>query len=274
MSDRSAAGVPDAAPPDDAETYAAEIAAIARTYSSASGPVMKFGEFLGSRMRGAAAGLPDSVERALLDASRQALEVAYRAASATRAGSAGGIARRLGAEGGDRAHRFAAMMAGAAGGSAGLATALAELPMTTTLILRSIQDIAAHYGEDPATPEVKRECLMVFAQGGPFETDDDVDFGFVGARIGGATLPVAAVIPAVARRFGLVVGQKLAAQAAPFVGAVMGAALNTAFMTYFQTMAHVRFRLRQLQRQHGAARVAADFRDAVSALRQPALAGG
>jgi hypothetical protein len=45
-------------------------------------------------------------------------------------------------------------------------------------------------------------------------------------------------------------------------------------MTYFQTMAHVRFRLRQLQRQHGAARVAADFRDAVSALRQPALAGG
>ena len=38
-----------------------------------------------------------------------------------------------------------------------------ELPLTTTLMLQSIADIARHYGEDLRRPEARLACLEVFA---------------------------------------------------------------------------------------------------------------
>jgi hypothetical protein len=43
-----------------------------------------------------------------------------------------------------------------------------------------------------------------------------------------------------------VLGQKLAAQTVPVLGAVAGAATNYAYTSYYQEMAHVHFGLRKL----------------------------
>jgi hypothetical protein len=58
-------------------------------------------------------------------------------------------------------------------------------------------------------------------------------------------------ITQVASRFGLVVTQKLAAQAIPLVGALGGAAVNHAFIEHFQDMARGHFIVRRLERAYG-----------------------
>ena len=42
-----------------------------------------------------------------------------------------------------------------------------ELPVTTTLMLRAIADIARHHGEDLSTLEARLACVEVFALGAP-----------------------------------------------------------------------------------------------------------
>ena len=65
----------------------------------------------------------------------------------------------------DKLHRFAAAASGAAGGAFGIAAIGIELPLSTTLILRSIAEIAAAEGEDPRQIETKLACITVFALG-------------------------------------------------------------------------------------------------------------
>ena len=55
----------------------------------------------------------------------------------------------------------------------------------------------------------------------------------------------------VASRFGLVVSQKVAAQAVPVLGALGGAAVNAAFMDHFQAIARAHFTVRRLERAYG-----------------------
>jgi hypothetical protein len=50
-------------------------------------------------------------------------------------------------------HKVAAAGSGAVGGTFGLATLPIELPISTTLILRSIAEIARHEGEDLSNPK-------------------------------------------------------------------------------------------------------------------------
>ena len=49
----------------------------------------------------------------------------------------------------------------------------------------------------------------------------------------------------IASRFGVVVTQKLAAQAVPFIGALGGAAVNYAFIDHFQQIARAHFTMRR-----------------------------
>ena len=51
----------------------------------------------------------------------------------------------------------------------------------------------------------------------------------------------------IAARFGLVVSQKVAAQAVPVLGALGGAAANAAFMDHFQSIARAHFTVRRLR---------------------------
>jgi len=60
-------------------------------------------------------------------------------------------------------------------------------------------------------------------------------------------------ITQVASRFGLVVTQKLAAQAIPLVGALGGAAVNYAFIEHFHEVARGHFAVRRLERTYGKA---------------------
>ncbi len=63
----------------------------------------------------------------------------------------------------------------------------------------------------------------------------------------------------VAARFGIVVSEKVAAQAVPILGAVGGAAVNTVFMNHFQSTAPPHFIIRRLERTYGAPAVRAAY---------------
>ena len=58
-------------------------------------------------------------------------------------------------------------------------------------------------------------------------------------------------IAQIASRFGVVVTQKLAAQAVPVIGALGGAAVNYAFIDHFQEIARAHFVVRRLERHYG-----------------------
>ena len=81
-------------------------------------------------------------------------------------------------------------------------------------------------------------------------------------------LTVNLLIRGAAGRFGLVLSEKLMAQAVPVAGAITGGALNYAFIDYYQSMAQVHFCLRTLDRRTGQpVAVRRCFRDMVQIAR-------
>ncbi|RXV58500.1 protein EcsC [Roseovarius sp. A46] len=161
--------------------------------------------------------------------------------------------------------RLLTTVMGAAGGMGGLPTALAELPVTVTVLLRAIQDEAAAHGFDPAEPGVRFASVEVFGTAGPLSDDDGSDLGFIGARVTLTGAALRALIARVAPRLAAVLGQKLAAQSVPLLGAAAGAATNYAYTRYYQDMAHVHFGLRRL-----AIEADRDPREIVAAFRERA----
>jgi hypothetical protein len=172
----------------------------------------------------------------------------------------------------DKMHRLAAAASGAAGGAFGIAAIGIELPVSTTLILRSIADIAAAEGEDPRHIETKLACISVFALGSSKDTRDNAaESGYFAARAAMATAVSDAarylaekglskggapalirLIALIASRFGIVVSQKAAAQLVPVLGAAGGAIINTIFIGHYQDMARGHFIVRRLEKIHGA----------------------
>jgi hypothetical protein len=171
---------------------------------------------------------------------------------------------------------FSSFLAGVTGGVSGLFGfgALAfELPLTTTLMLRAIAEIAQHQGEDLSTLEARLACLEVFAYGSK-RTDENLDVGYYAARaliskyshdiaalalergaIDASAPVVASLVGEIVSRFGLVVSDKVAAGALPILGAVGGATVNIVFMDHFQRVAHAHFTLRRLERTYGSAHI-------------------
>ena len=62
----------------------------------------------------------------------------------------------------DLLHKLAVTGVGAAGGAFGVSALALELPLSTTVMLRSIADIARSEGEDVSAPDAKLACLAVF----------------------------------------------------------------------------------------------------------------
>ena len=56
------------------------------------------------------------------------------------------------------------------------------------------------------------------------------------------------LIATLASRFGIIVSEKVAAQAIPLIGAAGGALINTIFIDHFQNMARGHFIIRRLER--------------------------
>jgi EcsC protein family len=174
------------------------------------------------------------------------------------------------------ANWFSSFLVGVTGGVSGVFgfSALAmELPLTTTLMLRSIAEIAQHEGEDLSQIEARLACLEVFAFGTK-RSSDNLDVGYYAARaliskytsdvaalvlergaIDASAPVVASLVSEIVSRFGLVVSDKVAAGAVPILGAVGGATVNVIFMDHFQRIARGHFTLRRLERSYGAANV-------------------
>ena len=220
----------------------AQIDRLARRYRDAGGLGMEIMEIVGNSAEGLIERLPAFVRSRMDKITRAALNRAFSAASGT---------RRVVRDRGDWFNRMASTFSGAAGGVGGLPGAMVELPVTVTLLLRSMLDIAAEHGLDPDSDEVRMECLRIFAAAGPMAEDDGTDLGLLAARLSVTGQTLQGLISRVAPRLSVSLGQKLAAQAAPVFGAVVGASINYTFARYYQELARVHFGIMRLARETG-----------------------
>jgi len=222
----------------------ADIADLAARQRKANGALMTAINFVGGQVEDGLKLLPASARDQIDDLARAALRQSYDLASKSRSGRGQSI-------GSDRVHKILGTLSGALGGIGGLPTALAELPVATTVIFRAVHHVAVAHGEDPDAEETKMECLAVFGAGGPGTDDNGVDTAFIGARLSLSGAAVNGLIGKVAPKFAAVLSQKLATQAVPILGAAAGAGTNYAFVDYYVSMAHVHFGLRRLARIYG-----------------------
>lgn len=170
----------------------------------------------------------------------------------------------------DKMHKFITAITGAAGGFFGTPALVIELPVSTTVMLRSIADIAQSEGENLKSIESKLACVEVLALGGRSKADDAAETGYYAVRSALAkTLSEAShyitergvvekgapalvrLINSVASRFSIVVSEKVSAQAIPLIGAIGGALINVIFISHFQDMARGHFIVRRLERSYG-----------------------
>jgi len=178
-------------------------------------------------------------------------------------------------------HRILVAGSGLAGGAAGLALLPYELPVSTTIILRSIADIARSEGHDISLIDTKLSCLGVLALGGKSASDDYAEEGYWVVRAAlarsiseAATYiaerglsekgapPVVRLITTIASRFSTVVTEEVAAKTIPLVGAVVGGTVNLLFMYHFQEMARGHFIVKRLEKIYGAELIEHEYRKA------------
>ena len=179
----------------------------------------------------------------------------------------------------DLLHMLAVTGTGAIGGAFGVSALALELPLSTTVMLRSIADIARAEGEDLREPSAKLACLAVFALGGRADSDDAADSAYYVTRLGlaqtiteatqqllskqaakSAASPLFKLIQSVAARFSLQVSEKAAAQCVPVIGAAGGAFVNYLFISHYQKMAKGHFTIRRLERRYSAALIESIYR--------------
>ena len=206
--------------------------------------------------------LPDGTASMINNATAAAMKAALKVAVSTLGKAPSSFSGLL--------HKTLATATGVAGGMVGMAGLVVELPITTTIMLRSIADIAKNSGEDLSFPENQLECLTVFALGTRSEADDGAEAGYYAARVGLAVLVrqaasylavngmatesapvIAKLMTVLASRFSGPVAQKLVAQSLPLVGAVGGGAVNLIFTSHYQGVAEAHFGVRALERKYG-----------------------
>jgi len=237
-----------------------EIEALARRYDRAGGLGLQVLNLLGGQAENLLERLPDGIKLELEAQTTRALALALRAAARSR----GMVADRSA-----WLNTAVTTAMGAAGGAGGLPTALAEIPVTTAVLLRVIQGVAAEHGFDPDLPQVQADCLKVFAAAGPLARDDGSNTAFLAARMTLTGATVQGILARVAPRLATVLGQKLAAQTVPVLGAAAGAATNDAYTSYYQEIAHVHFGLKRLAITSGRSEddLVAALRDRLAAPR-------
>ncbi|MBN3782500.1 peptidase [Burkholderia lata] len=176
-------------------------------------------------------------------------------------------------------HKLAVATTGAAGGAFGFLALPVELPVTTTLIFRSVCDIARSEGEDLSSVDTQLQCLAVLGMGGnPDKQEEDADLGYFVLRgalaqaiskassdittkgiAAHSSAAVFKLVQTVASRFSVQVTEQMAAKSIPAIGAVLGATVNTLFIDHFQQMAHGHFTVRRLERKYGSVAVKAAY---------------
>lgn len=234
-------------PPITDPTVHAEIDRLARRYVDAGGLGMEVLSAIGGGAENVMKRLPAAVRKRIDRITLRALSSAMAAASSS---------RKLVRDRGDLSNRLVSTASGAMGGIAGLPGAMLELPLTVTTLMRALLAIAVEHGLDPDSEEVRMECLRVFADAGPLAEDDGTDMGLLAAKLSITGQTLQGLLVRVAPRFAAVLGQKLAAQATPILGAVAGASINYAFARYYQEVGRVHFGLLRLRDETGLPREA------------------
>lgn len=233
----------------------------------------KMANLIGTPLEFAVNRLPQSVSRRIHGAVEAALFKSAQAALWSMDNTPGKTAS-------PRWHKLAAATSGALGGALGFTALFVELPVSTTIMMRSVADVARSEGFDLREMSTRHACLEVFALGGNSGLDDASETGYyitrgftaevmrhlsaelAGRAAGGGGVMIglspkeagkwlAKIVEKVAARFGVVVTEKFAAQAVPIIGAVTGATLNTMFTNYYQDMARGHFIVRRLEKQYG-----------------------
>jgi hypothetical protein len=234
----------------------------ARSLLENPGFAARLGNLLGGPIEAGFKMLPKGWNAALTKTVRYSLERALDAALVT----IGGPPKRAS----EFMHKMLVGASGGLGGVFGFATIAVELPISTTIMLRSIADIARSEGHDLTDVTVRLNCLEVFALGGRTEKDDATESSYWAVRaalsksieeaalhltrkgMSQRTAPaVVRLISGIASRFGIVVSEEAAAKAVPVVGAAAGAIVNVLFMDHFQNMARGHFIIKRLEAKYG-----------------------
>ncbi|WP_294956359.1 EcsC family protein [Sulfurovum sp.] len=187
-------------------------------------------------------------------------------------------------------HKVLAGGSGAVGGFFGLSALVIELPVSTTIMLRSIADVAQSQQHDLKDMETRLACLEVFSLGSTKSSDDDAgESAYFAARatlafemraalqsvshmssqaiqdaLAKGQMPILIkFINTIASRFGIVVSEKMAAQTIPLVGAAGGAALNLMFIDHFQDMAEGHFTVKRLEKKYGSGKIESLYKSLV-----------
>ena len=234
------------------------------------GLAAKLADAVGSPIEKAIARLPDGAQDLMINATEKALAKALNVALSTIKNAPGKAPKTLW-------HKGSVIVSGGVGGAFGLPATAVELPFATTVMLRSIADIARSHGESISDPNTKAACLEVFAFGGTSASDDGTDSGYFAMRLAlaqqvseaGKFLARSAAaesgpaltrfLSAIAQRLGVQMTHKAAVQLVPAVGAMGGATVNWLFMQHFQDMAQGHFTIRKLERKHGCELVRQEY---------------
>ncbi|TAL97040.1 MAG: EcsC family protein [Paraburkholderia sp.] len=239
---------------------------------------MKLASIVGAPLEKLIARLPGVANEKVADATQAALRKCLQIALKTLGRPVGAGPFSAPDKPSNLLHKFAVATTGAAGGAFGLFALPVELPVTTTLMFRSICDVARSEGEDLSDIDTQLQCLTVLGMGGTSKADDDADLGYFIVRgalaqsVSKATSEIAAkgmtshgsaallrLLNTIASRFSVQVSEQIAAKSIPAIGAVLGAMVNTVFIDHFQQVAHGHFTVRRLERQYGQALVEATY---------------
>ena len=235
------------------------------------GFAIQVANFIGKPIEYGLGKLPDSVSRRIGDATRSALQSSLRVAVST-------MNSERGLKPSHSMHKILTTLSGLVGGAFGLPALAIELPVSTTIMLRSMADIARGEGENIRVVETQLACIEVFALGARSQSDDGAETGYYATRaalaraVSEAAMFIAEkgfaeegapaivrLITKVAARFSIPVSEKFAAQSVPVIGAAGGAAINLVFINHFQDMARGHFTVRRLERQYSAEVIQSEY---------------
>jgi hypothetical protein len=217
--------------------------------------------------------LPSGAQQGIGNAVNRALEQCLHVALNLNAGAVSSPASRA-------RHTWTTAATGALGGFFGLPGLVVELPVTTTVMLHSIAEIAREQGEDMRDPAAALACLEVLALGpqGSTAGQGALESAYYATRAALAQVtrdaatyvaqkgmvkegaPVLiSFLSKIAARFGIEVSEKAAAQLIPIAGAAGGLALNVLFTRHFQRLAQGHFTIRRLERTYGTETVQREY---------------
>lgn len=235
------------------------------------GLAAKITNFIGMPLEKGLEKLPDNWNSKIVDVTHKAISKSTDAALFTMKNNPGEKSSNI-------FHKASVAFSGGVGGFFGFAGLAFELPISTTIMLRSIADIARSEDHSLNDAETKLACVEVLALGGNSESDDGTESGYYItralltqqltmaaehiARNGLSKEGAPALVKfftTIASRFGIQVTEKAAAQAIPIIGAGAGATLNLLFIDHFQDMARGHFIVKKLEKRYSPEFIEAQY---------------